>query len=168
MFNHKIHLSDEIRQIRRDVLTLLPKPTPPFIQQDNGDMKRFPEDRQMSRLKVEKTENAHTGEARVPKFARAPQDPPTLFFTFVFGGGVRREEGETVQAVLEGWASGPAVRPTEMPAGSRPLQLAVLEAGTHPVPAGAHTGPGLDHRTRTQDGVSSQLDTSHRLLQGRG
>lgn len=26
-----------------------------------------------------------------------PQDPPTLFFTFVFGGGVRREAGETAR-----------------------------------------------------------------------
>lgn len=93
MFNHKTHLSDKIRQIRGDVLTLLPKPTPPFIQQDNGDMKRFPEDRQMSRLKVEKTENADTGEARVPKFARPPQDPPYRFFTFVLGGGCQKGGG---------------------------------------------------------------------------
>lgn len=79
-------------------------------------------------------------------------------------------EGRRERRCRQFWRAGPVglQEATEMPAGSRPLQLAVLGAGTHPVPGGPHTGPGLDHRTRPQDGVSPQLGTSHRLLQGRG
>ena len=89
MFNHKIHLREEIRQIRKDAQTWLPEPPPTtttsqpsFIQQDNhSEMKRFPEDRRMSRLEEEKPENADARqEPQVPKFGPSPLSLPTPFF----------------------------------------------------------------------------------------
>lgn len=172
MFNHKTHLSEEIRQIRKDVLTSLPEPpptlpppNPSFIRQDNdGEMKRFPEDRQMSRLKKEKAENAEIREALVPKFQQPPQDLPTVYVTLVFQGFRGKGGGEHVQGCRRaGWA-GRAER-----AGRNSRLL--LDPGSRTwLPYSVRP---LDHRTGTQDGVSSQLEraaalASHSLSQGRG
>lgn len=165
-------MSEEIRQIRKDVLTSLPEPpptlpppNPSFIRQDNdGEMKRFPEDRQMSRLKKEKTENAEIREALVPKFQQPPQDLPTVYVTLVFQGFHGKGGGEHVQGCRgAGWA-GSAER-----AGRNSRLL--LDPGSRTwLPYSVRP---LDHRTGTQDGVSSQLGravalASHSLSQGRG
>lgn len=110
MFNHKIHLSKEIKQIRKDALTWLPEPPttshPSFIQQDNdGEMKRLPGDGQMLSLKEEKPENA---EMRLPN-SRSPLLGPPSFFTFDFwwgcgkGGGreCARDSAELAQGCTE-------------------------------------------------------------------
>lgn len=101
MFNHKTHLSEEIRQIRKDGLTSLPEPLPTsqssFIQQDNdGKMKRFPEEgRCQGSRKKKKKQGRLRGRGHPHKY---PQPLRTShLFTLVFEWGGRKGGGDNVQ-----------------------------------------------------------------------
>ena len=112
----------------------------------------------MSNLKEEKAKNAEIREARVPNLNSTRQGLPHYFFTFVFFSGAVGKAGGGCRGIRR---ARPVVKQgghAEIPAGSWFLQLATLEASTHPVrgaiPYGARP---LNHRTTTQDGLRSQL-----------
>ena len=94
-----------------------------------------------------------------PKFEQHPAGSATLFFHIcVFQWGCGKGGGGGCRGIRR---ARPVVKQgghAEIPAGSWLLQLAALEASTHPVrgaiPYGARP---LDHRTTTQDGLRSQL-----------
>lgn len=125
MFNHRIHLSEEIKQIRKDALTWLPEPLtishPSFIRQDNdGEMKGFPGDGQMWRRKEEKPENE--AERRLPYSNSPLRVYPPHFLQLNFGAVAGSAEGENARLNRAGREGAQNV-----PADSTPLQGA---AGT--------------------------------------
>lgn len=112
----------------------------------------------MSRLKEEKTENAETREARFPKFGQYPRGLPPSSAHLCFAEIMRRGRGEGLAGGSAGLSWWSCRERAEIPAGSWLLRLAALEARTHPVHRVITRGArALDHRTRPQDGVSSQL-----------
>lgn len=116
MFNHRIRLSEEIKQIRKDALTWLPEPPttshPSFIRQDNdGEMKGFPRDGQMWRRKEEKPENE--AERRLPYSNSPLRVYPPHFLQLNFGAVAGRAEGENARlnrAGREGAQTSPLTR----------------------------------------------------------
>lgn len=157
MFNHRIRLSEEIKQIRKDALTWLPEPPttshPSFIRQDNdGEMKGFPRDGQMWRRKEEKPENE--AERRLPYSNSPLRVYPPHFLQLNFGAVAGRAEGENARLNRAGREGAQT-----SPRGQWGRQDT---AGTG---SSVHAcGQALDPRTQARDGALA----SRSLLRGRG